>query len=460
MRLSPDGRRRVAHARAVLASALAARAEVSFARWIERAWVELGGPASLDHLDELRAAEQFFALLAREERRGDLDDPVRLEDALALVQLQGDPPREEGIEIMTMHRAKGLEFDTVIALGLGRDPRSDEGRALYWLERVAADGHVDLLIAPELDDPDSERLTSFVRTVDRDRDLAERARLLYVATTRARNRLHLICQLSPARERPASGALLDLLWPTVEAEMRALDDREPAAPPDARSIEPVLRRLADPGHDGVATQFALPLAAPAEPAEPPEPVRPEFAWASPAAAHVGTVVHRHLQTIAEVGIDAWKPGDLGERLQQFAAELRLLGVDRDELDPAARRVAAALRAAIDDPQGRWVLGAHEDARSELRLTLRIGDVLEHVRLDRTFVADGKRWIIDFKTGEHEGADREAFLASEVDRYRPQLDRYAGALAAIDARPVHVGLYFPLLKELRTWPAARAERPAR
>src|SRR5262249_35613495 len=97
------------------------------------------------------------------------------------------------------------------------------------------------------------------------------------------------------------------------------------------------------------------------------------------------------------------------------------------------------------PVGRWVLGRHEDARSELRLTLRVGDVLEHVRLDRTFVADGQRWIVDFKTGRHEGADRDAFLASEIERYRPQLDRYAAALAAIESRPVQVALYFPLLK---------------
>jgi ATP-dependent exoDNAse (exonuclease V) beta subunit len=451
-RLSTDGRRRIEHTRAILAAAFAARSETSFARWVERTWNDLDGPACIDHADESRAAEQIFGLLAREERGGDIDDPTRLEDALAAIQLLGDPPREQGIEIMTMHRAKGLEFDTVIALGLGRDPRPDEGRALYWLERVSADGSVDLLIAPKLDDPESERLTDFVRSVDRDRDMSERARLLYVATTRARERLHLICQLSPRKKEPATGALLELLWSTVGPQIQALGE-EGSADGDPDSIVPVLRRLAAPARESGATQFALPFeTVPAREAN--EPMRPEFTWASPTAAHVGTIVHRHLQGIAEIGLDAWKPGDLGERLEQFAAELRLLGVDRDELESAARRVAAALRAALDDPHGRWVLAAHEDARSELRLTLRAGDLLEHVRLDRTFVADGKRWIIDFKTGQHEGADREAFLASEVERYRPQLDRYAAALAAIDSRPVHVGLYFPLLRELRTWPAAR------
>ena len=100
-----------------------------------------------------------------------------------------------------------------------------------------------------------------------------------------------------------------------------------------------------------------------------------------------------------------------------------------------------------------MLGPHDEARSELRLTLRAGAALEHVRLDRTFVADGKRWIVDFKTSQHEGGNLRAFLDSEVERYAPQLERYALAVAATDSRPVQLGLYFPLLGELRAWPAA-------
>ena len=52
--------------------------------------------------------------------------------------------------------------------------------------------------------------------------------------------------------------------------------------------------------------------------------------------------------------------------------------------------------------------------------------------------------------EHEATVR--VLDSEVERYRPQLDRYAAALAAIERRAVRVALYFPLLKELRSWSA--------
>ena len=52
--------------------------------------------------------------------------------------------------------------------------------------------------------------------------------------------------------------------------------------------------------------------------------------------------------------------------------------------------------------------------------------------------DGLRWIIDFKTSAHEGGSTEAFLESEVERYRPQLERYAAAMSAMDSRPIRVG----------------------
>jgi hypothetical protein len=71
-------------------------------------------------------------------------------------------------------------------------------------------------------------------------------------------------------------------------------------------------------------------------------------------------------------------------------------------------------------------------------------------IDRTFVAsDNKRWIADYKTSRHEGADREAFLDREQERYRAQLQAYASALAPGEAM---LGLYFPVLAAWRQWPS--------
>ena len=63
-----------------------------------------------------------------------------------------------------------------------------------------------------------------------------------------------------------------------------------------------------------------------------------------------------------------------------------------------------------------------------------------------------RWIVDYKTGTHEGGDLDTFLDREQERYRKQLEQYAALMRALDNRPVKVGLYFPLLKGWREWAA--------
>jgi len=444
-RLSADGRERARSVVATLTAVLAVREHLPLARWIERAWTLLGGPACLDDAAEQLSAEQFFALLAGAERGGDLDDPVVLQRALDAVQPQGDAPREQGIEIMTMHRAKGLEFDTVVLLGLAREPRPDEPKALQWLARTAADGREDLLMVPAAfaGDREGELLTDFVRGAERERDAAERARLLYVATTRARERLHLVWQLPEEADAPPASSLLAHLWPIVSVTPRKAEPTVPAS--DAIAIEPVLRRLVAPAASAQSSA-----------AESAEAVaRPEFVWAGHAAAHVGTVVHRYLQRVAEQGLERWSARRVADLEPTFARELELLGVETAERAGAAERVVAALSRSLSDRHGRFLLGPHEEARSELRLTVRAGAALEHIRLDRTFIAEGKRWIVDFKTSQHEGGGLGEFLDSEVARYAPQLERYAMAVAASESRPVQLALYFPLLGELRAWPAAAA-----
>jgi hypothetical protein len=221
------------------------------------------------------------------------------------------------------------------------------------------------------------------------------------------------------------------------------------SPTVAAAITPVLRRLVAVGGAPAGAVVAAGTGF----------VQPEFAWAGAAAVNVGTVVHRALQRLAEEGLEHWHSARVQAQREAFARELELLGVEPRELAAASERVAAALEGALADPNGRWILGRHEEARAELRLTIGAGTALEHVRLDRTFVADGRRWIVDFKTSSHEGGELSEFLDSEVARYAPQLERYARAVAALDTRPVQLALYFPLLGALRSWPAAVTASPS-
>ena len=88
---------------------------------------------------------------------------------------------------------------------------------------------------------------------------------------------------------------------------------------------------------------------------------------------------------------------------------------------------------------------------QTRLTGISADETVDVIIDRTFIDEhGVRWIVDFKTSVHEGADREAFLDNERVRYAAQLQRYGALMRMLDAREIRLGLYFPLLGGWREW----------
>jgi ATP-dependent exoDNAse (exonuclease V) beta subunit len=438
-RLSREGRERLISVRGVLQLAFQTRSEQAFPRWIERVWMSLDGPACLDYLDELDRADRFFLTLAESLTQGDLDDPVQLERRFTDPRVGADPPREKGIEIMTIHRAKGLEFDTVVILGLGRGLPPEGQKGLNWIERRNEDGSEDVLLAPATAKPQqTNALTEWIRRMDRNKNLSERARVLYVAATRARERLHLIGQLAE-NQVPRPSTLLDYLWPIVS---KTFEDAEISGNTDqtVKEIRPVLRRLVDPAR--ALKQFEE---------KPVKAVRPQFEWAGQAAVQVGTVVHRWLSQIAEDGPGEWNARRVASNQSRFRSELGLLGVEPRELSWASARIVQALQKTLDDECGRWILTNHTEARSELEVTVTGETGLEHIRLDRTFIDEhGVRWIIDYKTSAHEGGATQEFLDSEVERYGSQLERYALAMSQMEKRAIRLGLYFPLLQAFKDW----------
>ena len=63
-----------------------------------------------------------------------------LEEQIAELCAQPDPAANErcGIQLMTIHKAKGLGFDVVIVPGLGRVTRAETQPLLRWLEQTSA----------------------------------------------------------------------------------------------------------------------------------------------------------------------------------------------------------------------------------------------------------------------------------------------------------------------------------
>ena len=170
----------------------------------------------------------------------------------------------------------------------------------------------------------------------------------------------------------------------------------------------------------------------------------EFYWVGTEARIAGTVVHRWLHSLAEGRVQG-KPDDPGLRDRLTARWLRELGIGEEQGERISERVSAALDGMLADDRGRWILEG--DGHAELALTGMFDGALESVVLDRVRIDDnGDHWIIDYKTSTHEGGNLEGFLAAEISRYTPQLQKYAALYSAFSGAEPRCALYFPLLQQ--------------
>ena len=475
-RLSADGRERLARLREVLGHALANRLRGSLRDRVEGSWLALGGPACVGDDTDLEDADIYLDYLEQTEEAGEIADLAAFEEGLADLYALPDLHADDASpQVLTIHKAKGLEFDTVIVPGLGSGTGREERKLLVWMERPrienpllseegsarSAGGGGELLLAPINPTGGSKDPTyEYIRSLDREKDGHEDVRLLYVAATRAKRHLHLLgdtsldtsaAELQP--KSPGAGSLLAKLWPAVEAEFveaarsSPLLDEEGSARSagGGEAVNQDLRRLPS---DWVLPDAPPGAAWPAPREEAGDRDDIEFSWVGETARHVGAVVHRWLQRIAEDELRGWDRKRVETMRDSLRQELAARGVEEAELEAAIARVVTALGNTLEDPRGRWLLGPQRESHNEYRLTARIEEERRTLIIDRTFAdSNGRRWIVDYKTSGHEGADVEAFLEREKERYRAQLERYAAALA-VD--PTSLGLYFPLLAGWREW----------
>ena len=452
-RLSADGRARIARVGPVLRRAVELTDRMPGADRVEHAWLLLGGPACLSSESERADAEQFFVhLFAHEDENGGRIEVHALQESLASLFAAPQAGSDPAFHVMTIHKAKGLEFDHVIVPRLGAKPRGDDAQLMVWLERAAEEGP-ELLLAPiHAGGSDKDRLLRWVESQLQQRQRHEDERLAYVAATRARHRLHWVGSASQdddGRWSFPSTSLLARLWPVLQPgfESGRIIDHGAETPPADRPLDQTLRRL-PAGWTLPALPPTLGWSAVDAPSESGAAV--EFSWAGETARRVGVVVHRWLQRMAEDALAGWDAARVRTLAPQIERALAAGGLTGKELTAARGRVSQALLNVVQDERGRWVLGPHPDHRSELRLSVVQGGRVRKLALDRTFVTqDGARWIVDYKVGAHEGADVDAFLDSEQGRYRGQLEAYGAALDPL----ARLGLYFPLVPGWREWSRA-------
>ncbi|MDR4518858.1 MAG: UvrD-helicase domain-containing protein [Nitrosomonas sp.] len=501
--LSRDGAKRLGRVRRVFLQYMLNRYRQSLRTTVEAAWQALGGPGCIGenkksivqngnrdvhgiqkkhNASSLNDAMTFFDYLEQHESAGNIVDFAAFEEGMARLYASTDFDADKSLQIMTIHKSKGLEFDTVLLPGLGFSPRNREKQLLKWMELPRYDckdasgwdafdiSESDLFLAPiQETGKENDSINRWLESLEHAKENYEAERLLYVAATRAKKFLHLFGHTNFSEKnseqvplQPRSGSLLKRLWPAVEPEFvnaarhRACQGQQPGQ--SAETIQQYKEPLIDQSILRLVSDWQHPAA--------PDPVKwksmdvianmheeIEFSWAGEMTKHVGSIVHRWLQQIAEEQMKGWDVQRIQSMRNKFAFGLLKngLGSEHAIVNQAVERVVTALINTITDNRGQWILGEQIDAQNELRLTGIINDIVVENVIDRTFCdMHGTRWIIDYKTSSHEGSGIGQFLDREQERYCHQLNGYAELFSKIDSRPICLGLYFPILRGWRTW----------
>ena len=436
--LEPSQFERLVAIAPILLDALEDDDVLPFAARIQRLWRDLGGPALAQSPADLLDAESLFALIERLAPYGGLDIGALEKQLKKLFASPGTD--SQAVEVMTMHKCKGLQFESVILYGLHHGSTSDKVPLVYF-EQVGS----KLMLGPikpraqEGHDP----ISRYLGLREKRRGDFELDRLLYVAATRAKEQLHLVADVSikdgsPAK--PAAGSLLGRLWsswPALEVPADLLQaDLASAVTPAHQGAELLRRDVSELNMQSEQAKIARSQLSSARVnyAQP-------FVW-SATKSHdrvLGTLIHSWLDHLGRQSGRAWTVDKLRAQRPRIELQCLQLGLPRNDIADLANEVLETLVAMMTNERGRDLL-VRMDARREWALLDTSGKVSV---LDLAISLPEGWLVVDYKTGRPAPQEsREEFGARMLARYAPQLTRYCEQVNALDGRQARAALYFP------------------
>ena len=468
-KLDSDTLTRLRRAIGILEETLGQRQQVELGSLTRWAWRSLGGEKTLlgASIDDI---ETVFSLIDGLQRGGDLPSINDLDKALQglyavpSVSVNDESGAQPNVVVSTMHKSKGLQYDTVILPGLSNRPRVDDREIMMWAEHQNKQGVSNLLLAPLRLGASTSAHFDYLRKLESKRASNEAIRLMYVAATRAERKLVLLAVSEVSEETgevkaPASNSLLATLWGALGGKFSFPLERVQESV-SSGILSQRLNRLQssyqteylEPVKWQVEQQLNAQQEEVQEKVDDPEQLdlSQQFDWATNAASGVGTVLHRWLQyngakvlttQIDQMQVSAWR------------TELIALRVPNTHIEYAIRNLKKSIENIKMDKQAHFIFDTYKIEQNEYALSTFEDGVVKKSIIDRTFVDDDNvRWIVDYKSTPTKNKDLRAFAQEQVEtRHQKQLENYGNLMSEIDTRQIQLAVYFPLIKQLVSWP---------
>lgn len=470
--LSADTIQRVNGLVAALHFAMATRFKHPLRDVIECAWALLGGNTLIQNMAESDSVDFFFSQLEKYENNYAIDDIDDFESAITKSFVPSESGEDESgndaIHLMTIHKSKGLQYDHVIIPQLAGVGSSDPKNLIELHERLNRDGEPRLFIAALAQKGDQnadETLYNFIRNENYHKNYNEQTRLVYIAMTRARFSVSLYATMTKKSTSdegssdlsPPAQSLLARIWPALSNIEGIAQRIIPIQPTNRPELDPSneakftpIRRLRNPiAIDKVQQSL---IQAQLEYLEEQASADEELESDTDRLLlqTMGTLSHSLLEAYCTAPFDV---DSAIERVRpRWRRQLERLGASSEVSQLLTSRASQELLDSLKGPHA-WIFDKNnEDAHSELKLARNAQrdseEFHEHFIVDRSFIHEGTRWIIDFKTSHApSGISNEAFIEQQITEYRPQLERYAELFRGFESKPQTLALFLVSTNEL-------------
>ena len=409
--LTPDGAQRAKSLHENLSSVIANKSRFSFVQLLDFALDQLCPQRFLDAKESM-IKRQFLMVIHECEVLGQLDIKTinqQLEELYA-------PSVSSNIKLMTIHQAKGLEFDVVIIPGLGRAPRANQSAIVHLHEFPDQ----SLLLAPikPYQHQNPSNTYRYLQYVESRQGYFESIRLLYVAMTRAKSNIYLLATLNKSN-KASSNTFLKLLEPLLQHQFEAAPAVEDefenlVEAPKLERYQPMLSAqiIVDEANESVELSSSI-----------------DRGYKS----LLGTFIHQCLE------LSAFK-------LSPKIIEVRLteLGFALENIAESTEHILKLLKNTQRDAHFEWLFKARQSTQVEAEFIHQGKSVI----IDRLFIEGDTLWIIDFKTSELlPGETTNQYASRQRLKHSKQLLFYKEVLANIYKNKISCALYCPAASQL-------------
>ena len=454
--LSDDSQIRLKKFIHVVRNSLQQRQRSSLRNWIEATWKNINGPSCLKNENDLLDAEQYFKLLETQDDSSGIISITRLEKSLFKLFATPELPNQYPVQIMTIHKSKGLEFDTVFLPGLQKKSSNDSRALLNWMEYPDDDNIHHLLLAPIAESNTKNSTYEFIYQKQQEKSHLELDRVLYVAATRVKSKLILTGLVNSIETKelvteiaaPNSKSMLARLWSLDENRLKQYSHEHTTGQPsdtENKAAEKSLLRLPI-AYFKQSKDHAISLA----PYSSEQDNRPTLSLNHQYnQAQLGSLLHLLIQKISENSLHWWQEKSGETKNHIINALIAQHYLPENYRNIAINKIHSALNNILSDPKAQWILQSHPKDYSELGITFKNNNKkINHYCIDRVFIDENEQaWIIDFKTSEPaENQSIESFLNKEKMLYESQLNNYLFLFEQLypNIRTVKIALYFILI----------------